>query len=66
MVVPEERRKGYATQLLEWAIQYCKDHNIFRIDLNSVEKDFVMDFYHKHGFKDIKESEGFMRMYKMI
>lgn len=66
MVAPEERRKGYATQLLEWAINYCKENNIFRINLNSVEKDFVMKFYHKYGFKDIKEEDGFMRMYKML
>lgn len=66
MVVPEERRKGYATELMNWAIDYCKSHNIFKINLNSVEKNWVMDFYHKFGFKDIKEEDGFMKMYKML
>ena len=66
MVAPEERRKGYATQLLEWAINYCKENNIFRINLNSVKKDFIMSFYHKHGFQDINDDEGFMKMYRML
>jgi hypothetical protein len=54
-------------------IDYClteeletRDVPIFRIDLNSVMEPFVLDFYHKLGFIDIKEDGGYMRMYKII
>lgn len=65
-VVPEERRKGYATILMQWAEDICRNRDVFRIDLRSVKEHFVMDFYHKLGFEDIEEEEGLMRMYKML
>ena len=45
---------------------FCREHNIFRIDLNSVLTDWVQDFYKKCGYVPIKEENGFMQMYKMI
>ena len=65
-VVPLRRRSGIATRLLLDAQQYCLKSGVFRIDLNSVQIDWVMGFYHKFGFKDIEENEGFMRMYKLL
>lgn len=65
-VAPEERRNGYATELMNWAIKYCKGNNIFKINLHSVQESFIMNFYHKLGFKDIKEEDGFMKMYKIL
>lgn len=65
-VIPEMRRKGVATTLMMWAEDYCENREIFRIDLSSVKEQFVMDFYHKLGYIDIKEDSGFMMMYKMI
>lgn len=65
-VIPEHRRKGLALVLMEECINYCQKQNIFRIDLNSVQEDWLMNFYHKLGFCDIEENEGFMRMYKML
>ena len=65
-VVSEYRKKGLATQLMREAEDYCKNHNIFRIDLTSVPEEFVRNFYHKLGFVDIKETDGYMKMYKML
>ena len=65
-VIPEHRRKGIALVLMEECINYCQKQGIFRMDLNSVMEDFVMNFYHKLGFVDIKESDGFMLMYKLL
>jgi ribosomal protein S18 acetylase RimI-like enzyme len=72
-VLPNYRKKGIATYLMNECINYCLtdnienyDNPIFRIDLNSVMEPFVLDFYHKLGFTDIKEGEGYMRMYKII
>lgn len=60
------RKKGVATKLMQFCESYCMSHHIFRIDLNSVLEQFVMDFYHKLGYEDIKESDGFMMMYKLL
>ena len=65
-VVPLKRRMGVATKLLLDAQMYCLKSDIFRIDLNSVQEEWIMNFYHKYGFKDIEENEGFMRMYKLL
>lgn len=65
-VVPESRRSGIATILMEEAINICQKRGAFRLDLRSVKEQFVMDFYHKLGFVDIEEEEGLMRMYKML
>lgn len=65
-VVPEKRKQGLATNLVRECEFYCVKRGIFRIDLNSVQEPFIMDFYHKLGFTDIKENDGFMRMYKII
>lgn len=65
-VVPERRRQGLGLCLMEECINYCQKQDIFRIDLNSVTEPFVMDFYHKLGFQDLDENEGFMRMYKLL
>lgn len=60
------RQKGVATKLMQFCESYCVSHNIFRIDLNSVKEPFVIDFYHKLGYVDIKESDGIIMMYKML
>ncbi len=61
------RRLGYATKLLEECEKYCRRKGgIFRIDLSSVQTDYVHQFYLKHGFVDIKEEDGFIQMYKML
>ena len=67
------RRQGIATYLMNECINYCltdnletHDNPIFRIDLNSVMEPFVLNFYHKLGFIDIKEDGGYMQMYKII
>jgi ribosomal protein S18 acetylase RimI-like enzyme len=65
-VIPERRREGLALIMMEECINYCQKHNIFRIDLNSVQRDWLMHFYHQLGFINIEENEGFMRMYKML
>lgn len=65
-VIPEERKRHIGFCLMEECINYCQKHDIFRIDLNSVQTDWLMAFYHKLGFQDIEENEGFMRMYKML
>ena len=72
-VLPTYRKQGIATYLMNECIDYCltdnlETHNnpIFRMDLNSVMEPFVLDFYHKLGFTDIKEDGGYMRMYKII
>lgn len=72
-VLPHQRKQGLATYLMNECIDYCltdnletHDNPIFRIDLNSVMEPFVLDFYHKLGFINIKEDEGYMRMYKII
>ena len=72
-VLPHYRKQGLATNLMKECIDYClteeletRDVPIFRIDLNSVMEPFVLDFYHKLGFIDIKEDGGYMRMYKII
>ena len=65
-VIPTQRKQGYAKALMERAELWCRRSGIFRIDLNSVKEQFVMDFYHKLGFIDIEEAEGFMRMYKLL
>lgn len=65
-VIPEARRMGFATGLMEKAEEICMERNVFRIDLRAVKEQFVRDFYHKLGFIDIEEEEGLMRMYKML
>lgn len=65
-VIPVRRRKGHARALMFLAQEYCKEHGIFRIDLCAVQEPWLLDFYHKLGFVDIKEEEGLMRMYKML
>lgn len=65
-VLPKYRRKHIASMLLDKAISYCRGHNIFRLDLNSVQRDWLMDFYHRVGFIDIEEDGGYMKMYKML
>lgn len=72
-VLPQYRKQGIATYLMHECIDYCltdnlenHDNPIFRIDINSVMEPFILDFYHKLGFEDIEESNGYMRMYKII
>ena len=72
-VLPTHRNQGIATHLMNVCMDYCltdnlENHNnpIFRMDLNCVMEPFVLDFYHKLGFTDIKEDGGYMRMYKII
>lgn len=65
-VVPSERKKGWAASLMADCFSYCEKRNIFRIDLNSVQEDWLIDFYHSLGFADIEENEGYMKMYKLL
>lgn len=65
-VIPEYRNRHIGRSLMEECISFCQQSGIFRIDLNSIQKEWLMDFYHRLGFRDIEESEGFMRMYKML
>lgn len=66
-VVPSKRRNGLATILMKQCIDYCKKMNcVFRLDLNSVLEPFVMDFYHKLGFIDLREKDGYMGMYMLL
>lgn len=72
-VLPTYRKQGIATYLMNECVDYClmdnletRNNPIFRMDLNSVMEPFVLDFYHKLGFTDIKEDGEYMRMYKII
>lgn len=65
-VIPERRREGLAKQLMEYCETFCRNSGVFRLDLSSVKEQFVMDFYHKLGFCDIREENGYMKMYKII
>lgn len=65
-VIPALRKKGLAYKLMLEAQNYCIRKHIFRIDLNSVQEDWLMKFYHCLGFTDIEENEGYMRMYKFL
>ncbi len=65
-VLPEHRRKGFATNLLDICERLCIERGIFRIDLNSVMTDYVQEFYKKLGFVPIKEENGFLQMYKLL
>lgn len=65
-VIPPLRRKGIAKHLMFACESYCREHGIFRIDLNSVLEDWVQEFYRKCGYVAIKEENGFMQMYKLL
>ena len=65
-VVPSRRREGLGTGMMKYCEEFCRTRDIFRLDLNSVKEQFVMDFYHKLGFIDIKEENGYMKMYKIL
>lgn len=65
-VIEPQRRKGIATHLMCACESYCRENNIFRIDLNSVLTDWVQDFYKKCGYLPIKEENDFMQMYKIL
>ena len=65
-VLPQHRRKGFATNILDVCEQLCLERGIFRIDLNSVLTDYVQAFYKKWGFCPIKEENGLIQMYKII
>ena len=66
MVEESQRRKGFAKRLMDVCEDYCLEHGIFRIDLDSVLTDWVRSFYMRRGFLPIKESGGFMKMYKIL
>jgi hypothetical protein len=51
---------------MEAAEYYCRYKGIFRIDLCAVQESWLLDFYHKLGYVDVKEEEGLIRMYKML
>lgn len=66
-VVPEIRRKGVATALMRECIKYCKQSRvIFRIDLSAKKEPFLLDFYKKFGFQEIKDDGPVVRMTKMM
>ena len=66
-VVKGYRRLGYATQLLKECEKCCRRKGgIFRIDLSSVQTEYVHQFYLKRGYVDIKEEDGFIQMYKLL
>jgi ribosomal protein S18 acetylase RimI-like enzyme len=65
-VVPSMRRNGIATHLMLRCESYCRENGIFRLDLNSVMEDWVLDFYKKLGYTAIKEEGGFIQMFKLL
>ena len=65
-VLPERRRRGFATEIIGVCEQICKQMGVFRIDLNSVLTDYVQEFYKRLGYLPIKEENGLMMMYKFI
>ena len=65
-VIPPKRRRGIAKHLMFACENYCRENGIFRLDLNSVMEDWVMEFYKKLGYIPIKEVDGFMQMYKLL
>lgn len=65
-VIPPKRKQGLAKNLMFAAESYCREQGIFRIDLNSVMEDWVIEFYKKCGYSTIKEESGFMQMYKIL
>ena len=65
-VLPKYRRHGVATELLSICERTCSQIGVFRIDLNSVKTDFVLEFYRKRGFVEVDERDGFVRMYKFL
>lgn len=65
-VVPAQRQKGRARQLMELAIRTCRSSKIFRIDLRSVKEPFVLEFYESLGFIELGEREGFIDMYMLL
>lgn len=66
-VVPEIRRKGVATALMRECIKYCKQSRvIFRIDLSANKEPFLLGFYKKFGFQEIKDEGPVVRMTKMM
>lgn len=65
-VIPPKRKQGLAKYLMLAAEAYCRQQGIFRIDLNSVMEDWVIEFYKKCGYSTIKEESGFMQMYKIL
>lgn len=65
-VLPEQRRRGFATEIIGVCEQICEQMGVFRIDLNSVLTDYVQEFYKRLGYLPIKEENGLMMMYKII
>lgn len=64
------RGKGYATQILDYAIQYLKDqHDISEITLTAtpdsesgITHEQLMEFYQKHGFEYIPNTSYHMHL----
>ena len=56
--MPEHKRKGYATKLLEFVIEHYKTMDIV-LDARpkndeEMSLDALVDFYRKHGFRQVK------------
>lgn len=65
-VIPPRRKQGIAKHLMLACESYCRENGIFRMDLNSVETGWVLDFYKKLGYTPIKKKEGTIEMYKLL
>lgn len=64
-VLPNYRHKGYATNLLKYCENICKQHGVKRIDLDS--EAYCSSLYEKIGYIKIQETEsGLIEMYKDI
>ena len=55
-VLPEKRRLGIGTQLLEAALALCRRHGVERAELSAQE--YVAPFYERAGFRI--EGEGYL------
>lgn len=65
-VVPPKRNQGIAKHLMSVCESYCRDNNIFRIDINSILTDWVLEFYKKCGYLPLEQKDGLMMMYKFL
>ena len=65
-VIPEKRNQGIATRLLSDAIDSCRARWVFRIDLQAVKKDWLIEFYEKNGFSRCGERDDFIQMTKFL
>jgi GNAT superfamily N-acetyltransferase len=55
-VDPNHRRHGIATKMLQYAEDYCRSHNIYRIDLSTSElQPDALSFYRHSEYRLVRE-----------